>query len=57
MDQSGRVDGLDLVQLALLFGSRRGDVRFRPTADLNNDDSVDGQDLAILSANFGKSSF
>jgi lysophospholipase L1-like esterase len=57
LDQSGRVDGADLVQLAILFGSRRGENRFRPTADLNNDDIVDGQDLAILAANFGKSSF
>lgn len=57
LDQSGRVDGSDLVHLAILFGSRRGELRFRPTADLNNDDIVDGQDLAILAANFGKSSF
>jgi lysophospholipase L1-like esterase len=57
LDQSGRVDGSDLVHLAILFGSRRGETRFRPNADLNNDDIVDGLDLAVLTANFGKSSF
>lgn len=57
IDRDGRVDGFDLVLLALRFGSERGQGRYRGFADLNNDDIVDGEDLAILAANFGESSF
>jgi lysophospholipase L1-like esterase len=57
LDQNGRVDGADLVRLAVLFGARRGENRFLPAMDLNNDDAIDGQDLAILASNFGKTSF
>jgi hypothetical protein len=54
-DDSGRVDGADLVVLALAFGSQKGDDRYDPAADLDDDDSVDGSDLALLAANFGLS--
>lgn len=56
IDRDGRVDGADLLAFAPVFGSRRGDARFRGFADLNVDDQVDGADLAMLAANFGKSS-
>jgi acyl-CoA thioesterase-1 len=56
IDRDGRVDGADLLAFAPIFGSRRGDSRFRGFADLNVDDQVDGLDLAMLAANFGKSS-
>jgi lysophospholipase L1-like esterase len=55
--QDGRVDGLDLVRLALRFGARNGEQRFLAAADLNGDRVVDGLDLAVLAANFGKTSF
>jgi acyl-CoA thioesterase-1 len=57
LNRDGRVDGDDLVLLALAFGSRRSDARFNLAADLNGDGSVDGKDLAILAGNFGQSSF
>lgn len=57
LDTDGRVDGADLVQLALSFGARRSDNRYLSAADLNKDNIIDGQDLAILATNFGQSSF
>ena len=57
IDQSGRVDGADLVALAYSFGSRSGDGRYRTEADLDRNGRVDGTDLAKLAANFGLSSF
>ena len=57
IDRDGRVDGADLVTLALSFGTRRGMPQFRGVADLNGDGRVDGEDLAILASNFGERSF
>lgn len=57
IDQSGRVDGADLVELAVAFGSRVGDGRYKAIADLDGNGRVDGADLAILASNFGLSSF
>jgi hypothetical protein len=57
LNRDGRVDGQDLVTLALAFGTQRADPRFNGVADLNADGKVDGKDLAILASNFGKSSF
>lgn len=56
LNRDGRVDGVDLVRLALAFGSRRGERRYDPAADLDDDGRIDGSDLAILAANFGRSS-
>jgi hypothetical protein len=49
------VDGADLVRFARLFGSAAGDGRYRRVADFNQDDVIDGEDLAVLAANFGGS--
>jgi len=57
IDRDGRVDGADLVVLALSFGTQRGMAQFRGVADLNGDNRVDGEDLAILASNFGQRSF
>ncbi|HVT61675.1 MAG TPA: GDSL-type esterase/lipase family protein [Thermoanaerobaculia bacterium] len=57
INHDGRVDGADLLLLALAFGAHRFDVRYSLAADLNGDGVVDGLDLAILAANFGKTSF
>lgn len=56
IDQDGRVDGNDLLRFARRFGTRRTDPLFSETADFNLDNIIDGQDLAILASNFGKSS-
>jgi lysophospholipase L1-like esterase len=56
-DESGRVDGADLFVLAFSFGSRRGQQRYSPRFDINLDLVIDGEDLALLAANFGRSSF
>lgn len=54
-DRDGRVDGVDLVTLARVFGARSGDAAFRFAYDLNDDLVIDGGDLAIVAANFGRS--
>jgi acyl-CoA thioesterase-1 len=57
LNRDGRVDGQDLVILALAFGARRFNDNFNLAADFNGDGSIDGQDLAVLAASFGKSTF
>jgi hypothetical protein len=57
IDRDGRVDGADLLAFGPRFGSTRGEIRFAGFADFNTDDEVNGVDLAILSSNFGKTSF
>lgn len=54
IDGDGRVDGQDLIQLALSFGARSSSARYDPAADLNGDGIVDGQDLAVLGSAFGR---
>ena len=56
IDMDGRVDGFDLVILALAFGSEMGQPHYDVRADLDDDGLVDGFDLAILASNFGMSS-
>lgn len=51
----GRVDGGDLVRLALHFGGVNGDSRYARFVDLNQDNRIDGSDLAILASQFGRS--
>lgn len=57
IDRDGRVDGKDLIALALTFGARSGESRFATFADLNRDGRIDGEDLSFVTANFGRSSF
>jgi lysophospholipase L1-like esterase len=54
VDASGRVDGFDLVLLALAFGRVQGEEGYRAQADINSDGIVDGFDLAILIEFFGQ---
>ena len=49
-----RVDGYDLLALALAFGSDPSQSNWNPAADLNGDGVVDGEDLLILSIHFGE---
>ena len=56
VDGDCRVNGFDLSLLGLSFGSRRSEPRYSSLADTNNDGSVDGDDLAKLASNFGRTS-
>jgi hypothetical protein len=56
-NRDGRVDGADLVVLALAFGAHRYNDNFNLAADFNGDGIIDGLDLAIFAASFGKSTF
>jgi outer membrane protein assembly factor BamB len=53
VDNSGRVDGVDLQRLSWSFGSGSGEERFLENADLDRNGTVDGGDLVILAGNFG----
>ena len=55
LNGDGRVDGMDLVHLALHFGALQGNPDYDATSDLNADGRIDGLDLAILAASFGQS--
>ncbi|MCH9651614.1 MAG: hypothetical protein K0U98_25535 [Deltaproteobacteria bacterium] len=57
LDRDGRVDGVDLISFARAFGSRRGQARYVRDSDFNDDRIIDGEDLAVLAANFGDSTF
>ncbi|MCZ6727432.1 MAG: GDSL-type esterase/lipase family protein [Acidobacteria bacterium] len=56
INKSCRVDGVDLLIVALALGSRNGEARYSKAADLNNDGKVDGLDVAQLASKFGRSS-
>jgi len=56
VNQDRRVDGADLVTLAVAFGSKKGDARFDARVDFDGSERIDGIDLAQLAANFGRSS-
>ncbi|MDH3628533.1 MAG: hypothetical protein OES25_12885 [Acidobacteriota bacterium] len=47
------VDGIDVLQVSVSFGSSLGGVRFIPTADQDGNDTIDGTDLAFVAAQFG----
>lgn len=49
-----RVDGHDLYCLTMSFGSGPGDPNWNPMADLDNNLIIDGDDLIILTDNFGE---
>jgi len=53
MDDSGRIDGYDLIAFSLAYGSSPGSQHWNETADLNEDGIVDDDDLAILRKYFG----
>lgn len=48
-----RVDGLDLAWLTYAYGTREGQPRYFPDADLDGSGDVDGVDLAYLAGEFG----
>ena len=50
-----RVDGYDLIALNMIWGTTNGSPGWNPLADLNSDGIINGADISILQANFGKS--
>ncbi|MCK4390439.1 MAG: PKD domain-containing protein [Desulfobacterales bacterium] len=54
IDESGRVDGFDLITFSRAYDSTDGDAHWNPRADLNRDGTVDDADLAILRDYFGR---
>lgn len=56
VDFDCRVDGFDVVELAVHFGATRDDPRYSTIYDFNGDGIIDGDDLARLAENFGKRS-
>jgi len=54
LDNSGRIDGYDLVLFAHANGSSSLDANWLASADLNGDGTIDAADLAVFSAHFGR---
>jgi len=50
----GIIDIMDLLIIALAYGSQPGDPHWDPDADINNDEIVDIMDAVIIGVNFGK---
>jgi len=53
INQSSRIDGGDLIEVAAGFAARVGDAAYSVTRDLNVDGIVDGVDLSLLLSYFG----
>jgi hypothetical protein len=53
-DLSGRVDGGDLVRLGVAFASACAQAAYDPSVDFDRNCRIDGADLAILAAEFGR---
>jgi len=51
---SNRIDGHDLYLFSLAFGRAPGSPGWNPICDFNGDSIIDGDDLVVLAANFGK---
>jgi hypothetical protein len=49
------VDGLDLARLGRAFAASCGEARYDPSVDYDRSCMVDGDDLTILAAEFGRS--
>jgi hypothetical protein len=55
VNASGRVDGLDVLDLAFAFASTSIQPRYNANADRDGDGDVDGDDLSYVAAYFGRS--
>jgi CSLREA domain-containing protein len=53
-DNDNDVDASDASLINLAFGTVPGDADWDPRADFNEDEVVDGVDMGLLSANFGR---
>jgi hypothetical protein len=54
VNKDGTVNLIDLVLLALAYGSKPGDANWNAKADINGDGRVGLNDLVILAQNYGK---
>jgi hypothetical protein len=54
VDASGKVDIIDIANIAKLFDTNFHDTRYNPNCDINSDGKIDIVDLAIAARNFGK---
>ena len=54
MDESGMVDGWDLILFGQAFGTNDGEPHWNASADLDKSGTVDGADLALLISRFGQ---
>lgn len=50
----GTVDGIDVLRIAVAFGSSFGDPRWDGNADLDSNNLVDGNDLSYVAGDFGQ---
>lgn len=50
----GQVNILDIAQVALAFGTKRGDPKWDSNADINNDDEINILDISIVAIHFGE---
>jgi hypothetical protein len=53
-DNDNDVDGTDASLVNLAFGSVPGDANWDPRADFNEDEVINGVDMGLLAANFGR---
>lgn len=54
LNESGRVDGFDLIKFSRAFDTQEGDLYWNPLADLNSDGTVNQDDLDIMKVYFGQ---
>ncbi|HEX6851789.1 MAG TPA: DUF1565 domain-containing protein [Candidatus Polarisedimenticolaceae bacterium] len=54
VDGSGRVDGVDVLELAFRFASSSSQARYHASSDRDGDGDVDGEDLSYVAAYFGR---
>ena len=54
IDDSGRVDGVDLALVAQAYGSSAGQPRYSINVDINRDGQVDSCDVDIVEHFFGR---
>jgi parallel beta-helix repeat protein len=54
VNRDGYIDHIDIDLIAAAFGSNPGDPNWNPDADLNQDSTVDVQDLFICSHHYGQ---
>jgi parallel beta-helix repeat protein len=50
----GKVDGEDMMVVAYCFGSYPGHPRWKPNSDINNDKTIDGADMIIVTRHYGE---
>lgn len=54
LDNSGLVDGWDLISFAQAFGTAPVDPKWNGTADFDSSGRIDGSDMAVIVGNFGR---